>query len=441
MIGNRPANHKASRVTIILAALGAVVITAVLVYLAAVAPRGVPTLKYVDVTARFNSTADLKLLSTVALNGKRVGQVNKIDSDGKVALVHLQLQPNTKLRSDTTARIRVKNPVGAKYVDLQPGRMGQFLTDGDTIPLSQTSTSVDTPELLQGFTPDARGNLSTTVQGLGKGFAGRGQEINQILPKSGPEVDNFGSASQAILARPGAAARFAPSAEQLARAYDPVRGDLAAGFRPQAAALEAFADSRANIQDLFGVAPSSLQNLRDAFNATSPLLEATAGFARATIRLTGPAPSALRQATALLQAGEPALQKTRPLLDALGDAVDPTLGALDTFRPEIRPTIRLLRTQLPILRQFNTQACDVKYQAQHWRSALGFGVPINTDPTSNLDAGDVGPRNNSFRVLAVNPDTPEALLSDSATPEQIANTVANDTFPAPCVAPTEFFGK
>lgn len=433
---DRPANHRASRTTIVLAALTATALTAILVYLAAVAPRGVPTVGYVNVTARFRSTADIKLLSTVALNGRRIGQVNKIDSDGHVAQVHLQLDPGTRLLSDTTARIRVKNPVGAKYVDLAPGRMGHVLQDGGVIPLSQTSTSVDTPELLQTFTPQARRNVSATVQGLGRGFAGRGTDLNGAVAGGGPLLRNLRATSSAILARPGAAARFVPSAESLARAYDPVRATLAAGFRPEADALQAFADSRRSISRLFDVAPSSLSSLRGAFDRTTPLLQQTAGLARATTRLTQIAPVALRRTTALLDAGTPALARTRPLLDALGRAVDPTLVSLDRFRPEIRPTLRALVAQLPPLRQLALQTCDVRFQAQTWRSALSWGVPAGTDPTSNLDASDVGPNNQSFRVLGVPPNTPEALLADSATMQDVPTSAA-DAYPPPCRAPRE----
>lgn len=433
--GDRPANHQASRVTIVSAALVALALTGVLIYLAAVAPRGVPTVDYVNVTAQFERTADIKLLSTVALNGKRIGQVDKIDSNGRVALVRLQLEPGTALRSDTTARIRVKNPVGAKYVDLTPGTMGRTLQDGDVLPVAQTSTSVDTPELLETFPPDTRADVQDTVQGLGKGFAGRGQELNGTLTKAAPVLDDLKSASDAVVGRGDAAARFAPSAASLAEAYDPVRGDLGAGFRPQADALAAFGDSRSDLQQLFGVAPGSLSSLRTAFDRATPLLRTTAGLARASQRLTGPAPAALRETTKLLVAGRPALRETRPLLDALSDAVDPTLRGLQTFRPQIAPTIAALQDQLPPLRQLALQSCDVLAQGANWRSALSWGVPGGSDPASDLDETDVGPNLQSFRVLGVPPATTEALLADSATKASIAGGVAEDPYPSPCTAP------
>src|SRR3954449_9606137 len=230
MFGDRPANHKASRVTILVAATVAFVILGILVHLAAVAPRGVPLRGYVDVDAAFKDTADIKLLSSVTVNGRRVGQVSKIASDGALAHLNLQLQPGTEIPDDSTARIRVKNPVGAKYVDITPGPGDQYIPDNGTLPVTQTSTSIDTPDLLQTFKKNTQNDFSTSVQGLGRGFLGRGQDINTALPKSAPVVQNVKAISDAILAIPGAAQRFFPSAESLAAAYDPVRDDLRTGF-------------------------------------------------------------------------------------------------------------------------------------------------------------------------------------------------------------------
>jgi virulence factor Mce-like protein len=432
MFGNRPANHRASRVTILVAAFVAAVIAAILVYLAAVAPRGIPTRDYYDIDAAFKDTADIKLLSSVTVNGKRIGQVSKIRSDGEVAHLNLQLDPGTELRADSTARIRVKNPVGAKYVNIDPAQTGDVIPDDGSLPVSQTSTAIDTPDLLSTFDTQTQANLSTGVGGLGRGFLGRGQDINETLPKSPELLQDSQSVSEAILARKGAAARFFPSLDSLAAAYDPVREDLAAGFTPQADVFEAFADEGVALQDTLEEAPPALTALRDGLNKSVPLLNETAGFARATTRLTVPLPGALREATQLLRVGAPALRDTEPLLDALGDAVDPTIAVLNDFQPEIHPTIRALRTQLQPLEEFARHKCDVLAQAANWRSALGYGVPVNTDPTSELDFSQgIGNNNNSFRVLGVPPNTTEALLPDAGIPSAFS---APNAYPAPCVA-------
>ncbi len=435
---DRSASHRPSRITILVAAAAAVGVLALLSYLAAVAPRGVPAVSYYEVTAEFRDSADLRLLSAVSVAGRRVGQVSRIRTEDGVAKLRLQLQPGTtKLLSDSTARIRLKNPVGAKYVEITPGRAGRPLASGDVIPARQTSASVDTPELLSTFDAPTRRNVRKTVGGLGKGFLGRGQGINATLPETPEFLDDAVAVSDAVLARRGAAKRFFPSLERLADAYDPVREPLAAGFRPQAQALEAFAAERGTLQDLLEVAPPALTDLRTGLDRSRPLLDETAGFARALTRLTAPAPAAFREATALLREGAPALDDTRPLLDSVSRSVPPTLSLLRTTDPVIVPTRNALQSQIRPLSEFGgPRQCDVLTWARNWRSALGFGVPANADPTSDLDASQgLGPNQNSFRVLGVPEDDAEALSPDGPEASKIA--AGRTAYPAPCVASGE----
>jgi hypothetical protein len=242
--------------------------------------------------------------------------------------------------------------------------------------------------------------------------------------------------SDSILARRGAAARFAPSTESLAGAYDPVRVELARGLRPEARALEAFADRRAELDRTLIEAPPTLEALRQGLEAATPLLNETAGWARATVRLTRTAPAALRETSVLLRDARPGLRLTRPLLVKLADAVSPTLSFLRTVDPVIDPSIRALRNNLPGLLELGRRGCDVLNFARNWRSSLGFGVATGFgDPVGTLDDGQagLGPMN-SLRVLAVRPFEPETLYGDAPPPSP---TIGRNAYPAPCAAVTE----
>ena len=240
---------------------------------------------------------------------------------------------------------------------------------------------------------------------------------------------NLDAVSTAILQRTGAAARFVPSANSLAAAYDPVRTELGQGFKPQAEVLQDFADRTASLQAILDVAPSSLSALRQGLAQAQPLLEQTAGFARATIALTQPAPAALRAATSLLKEGVPSLQRTEPLLTAIDRAVTPTTSLLTTFDPVISPTIRVLRNQIRPLSYLASRQCDFLKETTNWRSAMSWGVPIGSDPLSHLTDGEpgLGPNVNSFRVIALPETTSETLNADA--PGNFVH--GSDPYPAP----------
>lgn len=433
---DRKASHRPSRPTILISAVVACGVLLGLTYLAAVAPRGIPGLPYYYVNAQFRNSSNINILSTVQIAGRRVGQVSDITYDNGLADLKLQLLPGTQtLRSGSTARIRVKNPIGAKYVEITPSNNGTALASGDTIPVSHTSTAIDTQGVFSTFDAPTRKNLQLALIGLGKGFLGRGTGINEVLGEATPELENFNLLSEAVLAQPGAAARFAPSAESLAAAYDPVRGDLASGFRPQANVLQDFADEQTNVQQTLDVAPGSLSALRAGLAEAQPLLEQTAGFARASISLTQPAPAALQAATSLLREGVPSLERAEPLLQAIDNAVPPTTSLLEQVDPVISPTERALHNQLRPLINLAGRQCDFLTQGADWRSALSWGIPANSDPLSTLSDGEtgLGPNINSFRVLAVPESTTESLLPDA--PGDVET--GTDAYPAPCVAPSE----
>ena len=430
---DRPAKHQASRATILVTAAIAAVVLAGLVYVAAVAPRGVPGLPYYYVTAQFRNAENIRLLSTVQIAGRRVGQVSDITYDTGIANLKLQMLPGTQsITSGATARIRVKNPIGAKYVEITPSATGTTLHSGATLPVSQTSSAVDTQTLLSTFDAPTRTNLTNTLVGLGQGFLGRGTGINEALPVAAPELQNYDLVAKSILSIPGAAANFAPSADSLAAAYDPVRQPLAQGFQPEHQVLQDFADERAAIEQTLEVAPGSLSALRSGLAQAQPLLDQLAGFARATTQFTAPAPTALPATVRLLQQGIPSLQRTAPLLQSLGAAVAPTDSLLAAVDPVINPTIRALSNQIQGLSNLATHGCDVLQETSTWRSAMSWGVPGGYDPISHLTDLEpgLGPDINSFRVLALPETSTETLNADA--PGNFAH--GTDAYPSPCSA-------
>jgi virulence factor Mce-like protein len=434
---DRSASHTPSPLTIVAAAVVAVGVLLALVWVAIIAPRGVPGLSYYKINAQFDDASQIADLSQVRIAGRHIGQVAKSDLRNGKATVELQLYPGQgPLRSDTTARIRLKGALGAKYIELNPGRKGRVLPEGGTLPASQTSTATDLLDILQSFDARTRRHLQVAVRGLGEGFLARGKDLNAMLRVAPGFFGGLRRTSDTVLARPGAAARLFPSLESLSRAYDPVREELASGFDPEARALGAFADRRDAIDRTLVEAPPALQALRQGLDTATPLLHETAGFARATTRLTRRAPAALRETSVLLRAARPGLRDAKPLLDELSQAVSPTLRFLRAVDPVISPAIRALRNNVNGLAELGRHSCDFLGFARNWRSSLGFGVQEGFgDLTGTLDDGPpgLGPLN-SLRVLVVRPAEAETLSADAPP---VDAGVARNPYPSPCVALSE----
>jgi phospholipid/cholesterol/gamma-HCH transport system substrate-binding protein len=401
-----------------------------------VAPRGVPGLKYYRLDAQFADASQIADLSEVRIAGRHVGQVIHSDLSHGKATVELQFFPGQKsLPTDTTARIRLKGLLGAKFVDVTPGHSRQKLSSGAILPVKQTSSSVELLDVLQAFDPSTRRALQASVRSLGGGFLGRGDDLNKMLDQGPVFYGNLGRVSNSITARRGAAARFAPSVASLSAAYDPVRQELASGFRPEATVMQAFDAKRPQLDRTLREAPGAMQNLRAGLTAATPLLNETAALARDTIRITHTAPAALRETTGLLRKGTPALRDTRPLLVSLANAVPPTLSLLRRLDPVIDPSVRALRNNVPVLTQLGVHGCDVLMFARNWRSSLGFGVaPGVGDPIGTLDEAipGLGPIN-SLRVLVSRPFDVQNVSADAPPPIRLGR----DAYPSPCAAVKE----
>lgn len=436
---DRRVSHRASPATIVVSAAVALVVVLGLTYVALVAPRGVPGLRYYELDAQFDDASQIADLSEVRLAGRHVGQVTHSELSDGHATVRLQLFPGEgPLPADTKARVRLKGLLGAKFVDLTPGHSRRMLPSGGTLPATQTSTSVELLDVFQALDAPSRAHLQTAVKGLGNGVLGRGDELNEMLQRSPGFLGDVEHVSTAILGRSGAAARFGPSVEQLSGAYDPVRKELAAGFRPEARVLEAFAARGGAIDHTLGVAPPALRTLRTALDASTPLLDETAGLARETRRLTADAPLALRRTSVLLDRAAPALEATRPLLTRVADATAPTLAFLHRADPVLRPATQALADNVQALLGLGRHSCDVLSFAKNWRSTLGFGVRTDFgDPIGDLDAGQpgLGPLN-SLRVVAVRPLELEALNADAPATKGDPR-IGRNAYPDPCAADGE----
>jgi virulence factor Mce-like protein len=433
----RTVSHQPSRPTIVIAALAAMVVMFGLTYVALVAPRGVPGLKYYELDAQFDDAAQIADLSEVRMAGRHVGQVTSSELKNGHASVRLQLFPGQgPLPADTTARIRLKGLLGAKFVDITPGKDKRTIPNNGTLPAGQTSTAVELLDVLQALDAPTRGKLQTTVKGLGEGLLGRGDQLNDMLVNAPSFLGDVQTVSGAILSRPGSARRFFPSIEKLTAAYDPVREDLATGFEPQARVLEAFVARRDALDQTLVVAPPSLRALHQGMDAATPLLNETAGLARATKTLTDDAPSALRATVQLLHHAEPALHASTPLLDKLDKATSPTLAFLHRAVPIISPSIKALHNNIAGLLTIHQHGCDILNFGKNWRSTLGYGVAPNVgDFVGDLDAGQkgLGPLN-SLRVVAVRLSEVESLNADAPGHP---TTIGRNAYPEPCTSITE----
>ncbi|QZS52618.1 MCE family protein [Rhodococcus opacus] len=121
-------------------------------------------------SAVFTTASGLGNGEDVRVAGVPMGKVTDValNSDG-TALVTFSLSTERPLTSTTDAKIKYKNLIGDRYVDLAQGRFDTHALDGP-IPLEQTTSALDLDQvvngfrpLLQGLDPDQTNQLSASL--------------------------------------------------------------------------------------------------------------------------------------------------------------------------------------------------------------------------------------------------------------------------------------
>jgi phospholipid/cholesterol/gamma-HCH transport system substrate-binding protein len=283
------------------------------------------------VDAVFESANSIRENSPVRIAGVNVGKVKKIarkdGSDAAVLTLELDKQ-GLPLHKDATAKIRPRIFLeGNFFVDLQPGTPSSpKLGDGDTIPITQTSTPVQFDQVLTTLQADTRRQLQRLLDGLGTGLtakptaaedasadpSARGQtaaeSLNDAIPYGKPALEGTAIVAQALQGSdPHDLSRLikglSRTTEGLGRNERQLE-DLVVNFnRTVAATADRATDLRSSVR-LLAPTLASADRALDALNAAFP---DTRAFAREIL-------PGVRETAATIDAGFPWVRQARGLV-------------------------------------------------------------------------------------------------------------------------------
>jgi phospholipid/cholesterol/gamma-HCH transport system substrate-binding protein len=122
----------------------------------------------------------------VTYRGVTVGRVDALHLERDGVRVDARLERGTEVPRDTRAVVENRSAVGEQYLDLQPRTAtGPRLAAGDVIARDRTATPVRIDRLLAHVNATVesvpRDALVTTVDELGKAFAGGGADLQRLL--------------------------------------------------------------------------------------------------------------------------------------------------------------------------------------------------------------------------------------------------------------------
>jgi phospholipid/cholesterol/gamma-HCH transport system substrate-binding protein len=378
------------------------------------------------VTAAFDDVGSLRTGDDVRIAGVRVGAVRDVSYRDGHAMVELEIDGKRPIYGDaavSTASVGARSALGQKIVNLNPGTPGAGpIRPEQVIPQRDTRGAQEIGDLLAVFDPPTRDAMGSVLREVGGGLAGHQDDLNDLLKNAPAAVPALGTVSRALTADDGAdltalmsradtlAGRFAGREQQISDLVSEVGTTLDAFGVDQTKPLTATLDT----------APASLRDVRAALDSLNPPLadtEAAMTGLRPGAQALGAAVPDLR---GVLREGVAPLDKVPGVMDTAEPAVTDlttTMHDLQPLAPRLARTLDLASDPLsylapyaPEISQFFTGMAGAMKDgdaAGHWlrvlpmfssESVTGAGIPIK-DPTIARDAypkpgeaeGDVKP--------------------------------------------------
>jgi len=115
-------------------------------------------------SAKFDETGALTVRAPVVIAGVRVGEVSSISLDKNFrASVEMNLDPELKLPTDSSAAIVTAGVLGDRYIELQPGGDEKLLKSGDQITFTESAVILERliGQLIYGTTKNKPGDAAT----------------------------------------------------------------------------------------------------------------------------------------------------------------------------------------------------------------------------------------------------------------------------------------
>ncbi|HUA45940.1 MAG TPA: MlaD family protein [Solirubrobacteraceae bacterium] len=257
--------------------IGAVTVLAVIVavFLAYNANNGLPFVPSYNLHVQVADASELTHGAEVHMGGALVGFVDSVEparlpSGQPIAVLNLKLDKSVgRLPVDSTFTIGLQGAIGQKYLAIGLGRSKQTYASGATVPMRQTSATVDLDQVLNMFTPPTRTGVVASTIGFSDGLAGRGVDVNNAIGAFVPLLGDLRPVAQNLASPHTDLAGFLRGLERFTGALAPVAGTQASLFVALDSTFRALASvSVPSLQDFISDTPPAF----DAVIANSPTI-------------------------------------------------------------------------------------------------------------------------------------------------------------------------
>ncbi|WP_183094450.1 MlaD family protein [Nocardioides stalactiti] len=207
--------------------------------------------------AEFAETSGLQVGEEVRIAGVKVGEVTELELDAGKVRATFRVR-GEDLGDETTASIEVKTLLGQHYVSLEPAGDG-LLDEGDTIPLSRTTTPVDIVPAVEQLTGQV---ADIDVDRAAEAFDAISATLRAATPQARRLLGGLGRLSQTVASRDRELRSLFQRAAKVSEVVAARDDDLTALLRDSADVLGVLERRRATVTRMVRGTAALAQELR-----------------------------------------------------------------------------------------------------------------------------------------------------------------------------------
>ena len=295
-----------------------------------------PLRTYTNVKAEFSDVGILKPGKDVKENGIRIGSVASIKYQDNKAMVTMRLDGDRKVYKDAHIELANTSVLGRKYVAFDPGTPSAGALGASTIPVSQTQSAKSVEDVLDTLDPKTRTALSSSLDELGTGLVGHGEDLHSTLAAAPGILDDLTTVSNAATSKDAQIPQLLASADLFASRFKDREDQLSGLLASANTTLDAVnVDDGEPLSKTIEVLPPTLKEAKTALDALNqPLADV-----KVAVQDLRPGASALGASTpdlrAVLRQGVKPLNKVPGVADKATPVVDDLTKTLVDARPLI----------------------------------------------------------------------------------------------------------
>lgn len=241
----------------------------------------------VPVTMRVATSGNqLEPESEVRFHGYGLGTVESINSNGREAIVHMELDPSSTdlVPANARARILPKTLIGENYVDLvlPPNPSKERLAAGDVITRDRSATAVRLETAFNNLLPVLRAvppqQVASTMNSMATALEGRGEQLGNTLRRLERYTSEFNKSVPALRDDFRKLAKFSDT-------YSKAGPDAIAAMKNFSVTARTLAQRRGDLANLYGTVTATAERTRGFLAANGDNIIDLAGASRPTLEL------------------------------------------------------------------------------------------------------------------------------------------------------------